>query len=106
MDNDATVDKITSIIRNTVNPEKIILFGSRASESFSEDSDYDICIIVKNLKNDREVMRRVNRDIYKSSISKPVDLIAVDSERYARNKDKVGFIYKSIEETGKIIYVS
>ena len=106
MDGEGVLERITSIIQNRVEPERIILFGSRASNSFSPYSDYDICVVVKNLMDERQLTRQINRDIYNSNLEVPVDLIAVDLDKYEQNKASIGFIYKQIQDSGIVVYGS
>ena len=44
MELDSTLEKIKDIIIDTIHPEKIILFGSRATGKFTDESDYDIFV--------------------------------------------------------------
>jgi predicted nucleotidyltransferase len=41
--------KAIDIIVRTTDPDKIILFGSRAKGGFKEESDYDVCVLKKEL---------------------------------------------------------
>ena len=42
-----TVDRVVRTIRDYFHPEKIILFGSYATEQATEDSDLDLLIVMK-----------------------------------------------------------
>ena len=39
------IQRLMEIIIKKVDPDKIILFGSRATENFHKDSDFDLCIL-------------------------------------------------------------
>ena len=89
-------------------PEKIILFGSYAGATPSEDSDVDL-FVVKNVKREdvREMrlnIRRQLRDIiYKQKV--PVDIL-LDSQEHINERINLGdTIYAEIMNKGKIIYV-
>jgi predicted nucleotidyltransferase len=43
------LEKAIEIIIRSVDPEKIILFGSRARGDHNKESDYDICVIKKGV---------------------------------------------------------
>lgn len=101
---DKILEQINNLVPAVVIPEKILLFGSRAGEEHTSRSDYDICIIVKNLQNERELIREINHHVYKSNIDVSIDFIAVDSDKYAKNSHKPGYIYKEIMENGVQIY--
>ncbi|MFP4364132.1 MAG: nucleotidyltransferase domain-containing protein [Spirochaetia bacterium] len=86
-------------------PQKIIVFGSYASDSFDEDSDIDLCIIKSVSKEDsRELTldaRKKLRDlIFKYHIG--FDIIAVSQEYIDRIKDP--FFTDEILKQGKEIY--
>ncbi|MCI5143839.1 MAG: hypothetical protein D3909_19380, partial [Candidatus Electrothrix sp. ATG1] len=70
------LSEIVSRIRET-DPYKIILFGSYAADTFSEDSDLDLLVVLDSLgiaKNYDEKMRNkmlVRRKLYKLSKKNP-----------------------------------
>jgi predicted nucleotidyltransferase len=39
------IQKLITIIVTKIDPDKIILFGSRATDFFHKDSDYDLCVL-------------------------------------------------------------
>jgi len=39
-------------------------------------------------------------------ISIPVDLLAIDYNRYIELNNEIGYVYKTIKEQGKVIYGS
>jgi predicted nucleotidyltransferase len=98
------IKQIVSLITSKITPERIILFGSYARGDYKVNSDIDILIIMKNLKNEREITGLLYKSLLNENINIPVDLIAVDDEKYNNLKNKNGYIYKTIEKEGKIIY--
>jgi predicted nucleotidyltransferase len=50
------LEKTVNIIINTLDPEKIILFGSRARGDFDNESDYDIFILKEGIINLRKIL--------------------------------------------------
>ena len=103
-DKDQTLEKIKNIIIDTVSPSKIILFGSRARGDANGKSDYDILILKDKLQNERQITRKVNHALLNSHISEEVDLIASSTDKFAKNINNIGFIYKSINEEGVVLY--
>jgi predicted nucleotidyltransferase len=98
------IKRLVALITSKITPEKIILFGSYARGDNNDKSDIDILIIMKNLKNEREITGLLYKSLLKEDITTPVDLLAVDNEKYNILKDKNGYIYKTIEQEGKILY--
>ena len=98
------MDQIVALITSKIKPEKIVLFGSYARGENRENSDIDILIIVKNLENERKITGLLYKELLNNSIPIPIDFLAIDYEKYNKLKDKIGYIYKTIEKEGKILY--
>jgi len=102
--NSHIINQIVELVTSKVSPERIVLFGSYARGDNKENSDIDILIVVKNLANERKITRLLYRALLDEDISIPIDFLAIDYEKYNMAKNKIGYIYKSIEQEGKIIY--
>ena len=50
---DAPLEKAVKVIVQFSDPEKIILFGSRAEEDYKDESDYDLLVLKKGLIDQR-----------------------------------------------------
>ncbi|MCD6396506.1 MAG: nucleotidyltransferase domain-containing protein [Spirochaetaceae bacterium] len=96
--------RILNIIIQNAQPDKIILFGSMARGENTEDSDYDFLIIKNDIENERKLTTAVYRAFYENKIPVPVDLIAVDTERWERNKSNRNMIYNTASEEGIVLY--
>jgi predicted nucleotidyltransferase len=101
---DKKLDKIKNVIIDAVHPDKIILFGSRATGKNREDSDYDIFILKSGIINERTVINTVNRALYKDRIPDEIDLVASNPEKFEKNKDNPYKVYKDIYDQGITIY--
>ena len=76
------LEKAIEIIIRSVDPEKIILFGSRARGDNKKDSDYDICVIKKGVSHRRKVAQQIYRFLY--GMGAPVDIIVETPEKFER----------------------
>lgn len=101
---DKTLEKIRDIIVETVHPDKIILFGSRATGNYRDDSDYDIFIIKSGIDNERDVTRAARRALFNSDINEEVDLLASNPEKFNKNKDNPYKIYRDVDIQGITLY--
>ncbi|MBI4377966.1 MAG: nucleotidyltransferase domain-containing protein [Nitrospinae bacterium] len=92
---------VKTIVR-VAKPDKIILFGSRAGGRQKAVSDYDLLVIKKNLRN----QRRLVHDIYLrfKNIGAPVDVLAIDMDRFEELKDDPYLIYGEAYQKGRVIY--
>jgi predicted nucleotidyltransferase len=95
---------ITSLITATVSPERVILFGSYSRGDNTPASDIDILIVQKNLKNERALTGKLYKKLLKEKITTPVDLLAVDYDKYQRLKNETGYIYKTIAKEGQVLF--
>ena len=69
-------------------------------EKILKKSDYDILIITKDVKNEREITRKVYFSLLNNNINVPVDLIASNENNFYLNKMENGLIYKQIATEG------
>jgi predicted nucleotidyltransferase len=98
------LDEIVNTIITTAKPDKIILFGSYARGDYGKDSDIDIMILKKGLKNERDITNSLYIDFFDKKISIPVDILAVDYDKYDKLNTDIGYIYKTIKQEGKVLY--
>jgi predicted nucleotidyltransferase len=98
------IDKIISIIVSLASPDQIILFGSYARGDNTEKSDVDLLILKKGLKNSFDIIGSIYTAFFENKIKVPVDLLAIDYNRYIELNNDIGYIYKTIKEQGKVIY--
>jgi len=90
------LNSIIEILKNHLNPDRIILFGSRAKNIFNQNADFDIAIDYE--KVDIRKHRKIMEDIEKAAGLFKVDIV------YLKNVDEE--FKKIILNTGKIIYES
>ena len=87
------LEKIVNTIVDSVHPQKIILFGSRAREDHNERSDYDVMVIKQGLNNERKISRRIYKTLFEKKIRKAVDIIVVDRDKFQIQKENPYLIY-------------
>jgi predicted nucleotidyltransferase len=98
------IDKIVSIIVSLVDPEQIVVFGSYARGENKNTSDIDLLILKRNLKDSKTITDNLYMSFFDNKIKIPVDLIVIDYDKYNNLKNEIGYIYKTINEEGKLIY--
>ena len=98
------VDDLINRIRSVVEPEAIYLFGSAAKGEDQIDSDLDICIIVPDSRNAREISKK----LYKAmpGFGRPVDLVIVTLSRWIEHKNSIGMIYYTIDREKVPLYAA
>jgi predicted nucleotidyltransferase len=98
------LNQLTSFIVSKCSPKKIILFGSRARGDHYDDSDYDILLIMDDLTNSRELISYLYYELWYSNLPKNIDFLAISHDRYEDLKTNIFYVYKTIDNEGKILY--
>ncbi len=96
-----SLEQVIEIIVHGVNPDKIILFGSRARGENHEESDYDLCVLKTDVGHRRKLAKQIYRSLYGSGLA--VDVIVETPQRFEELKEDPFLIYKEIGR-GKVIY--
>jgi predicted nucleotidyltransferase len=96
------IPEITRRIIETSNPDKIILFGSYARDTFNADSDLDLLVIVPGVKHLRKESLRVRRAL--RGLLAPVDIVIATPEQIERLGNTRGLIYQSALSEGRVLY--
>ncbi|HAM10856.1 MAG TPA: nucleotidyltransferase domain-containing protein [Bacteroidales bacterium] len=88
-------------------PEKIILFGSYAYGTPSEDSDVDL-LVIKNidLKDIRETRIEIRRSLFSIRYENQIEIdLLVDNEDHINYRINIGDkFYEELITKGKILY--
>ena len=89
-------------IKTQFQPEKIVLFGSHASDSATKESDVDLLIVADTDLPPRERFPAVSRLLgdYPASF----DVILKTPEEYRRFRSVVNHIVYFADKYGKVVY--
>jgi len=96
------IDEIVGRIKTVIQPERIILFGSAATDSMTRDSDIDL-LILKTISGDH---RRENIRLRRAlgDLGYPFDIILMDPKYFEESKDVIGGLAYPANKYGKVIY--
>ncbi len=91
---------VDSIVK-TVDPDKIILFGSRNNGSARPESDYDILVLKHGIGN----CRLIAHELYRSLVDIPVavDILVETPEKIEKYKNTPGLVYAEALK-GRVLY--
>ena len=97
------LEQIKDIIVSSINPRKIILFGSYAYGKPHKGSDIDILVIVDQLHGSRREMRiKIRRLLRKYLIAKDIIIATVEDLEEWENVPQA-FLTQIIEK-GRVLY--
>jgi len=86
-----------------LNPEKIILFGSYAYGTPTEDSDLDICVVEKEFESKWEEKAKIRRLL--SGIKMPKDILVPCLAEFEFYKKEINSVYNDINEKGEVLWL-
>lgn len=85
-------------------PEKIILFGSYAYGTPTEDSDLDICVVEKDYENKWEEKAKIRKAL--KSIKIPKDILVEKEDYYLSHSDAnwINTALYDVKHKGQVLY--
>ena len=97
--------RVVSAIVTSVQPDGVILFGSRARGDFRADSDFDLAVLAP----DGVVRRRVAMRAYESlaavaNRSVAVDIVVLTPSIISAERDLTGSIARAVSREGVFLY--
>ena len=94
---------ICRIIDATVDTEKIYLFGSYAYGTPTDDSDYDLCVIIpENSMRPADAVKAIRRALF-SAQSVPLDVIVYRSNAFHQRAEHAS-LERKIAREGVLLY--
>jgi predicted nucleotidyltransferase len=88
-------------IVKTVNPDKIILFGSRSRGQEGSYSDYDLLVLKRGINNRRALAHQIYRILV--DVPAAVDILVETPEKIERYRNSRGFVYAEAAR-GRVVY--
>jgi uncharacterized protein len=98
-----SVDALRDRLVDALDPESIILFGSTARGTGTEDSDIDLLIVKRTTK--RPIDRRIEAERALFDRTGPVDLFVYTPEEVRRLYEQGSPFIEEIVETGRVLYM-
>ncbi len=95
-------DEVTRRILETVQPQRVLWFGSSVSGKFTKDSDLDVLVIVRGPVHRRRLAQKINRNLH--GVGAPVDIVVATEEDVLQYGDKPGTILRPALREGLVLY--
>ncbi len=97
-----TIQQVVDEIVEGVDPLKIIMFGSYARGTQTEDSDLDIFVVVEMEGSSAETIRRVNSVI--SVMGLGIDVVVRSPAQVEKSLKGRDWFVQEVHEQGKVLY--
>ena len=107
--NNNDIEQIVSRIR-TLDPYKIVLFGSRATRGKDSESDIDLLVVLDTERMSQSYEERMRRRLMVRNILKEInsrvaiELIIYTKSEYEYLQSQGAYFLKEIENSGKALY--
>ena len=97
------LEPMCRVITETVKAEAIYLFGSRAYGTPTDDSDYDLCVIIpENSMRPADAVKAIRRALF-SAQSVPLDVIVYRSNAVHQRAEHAS-LERKIAREGVLLY--
>ncbi len=97
------LSRICQIIGQTVDVEKIYLFGSYAYGAPNQESDYDLCVLIPDYSlRPTDAVKRIRRALFTVQTT-PLDVIAYRTEVFQQRQAQPS-LERKIAQEGVILY--
>jgi predicted nucleotidyltransferase len=97
-----TIQRMVDILADTLEPKRIILFGSHARGSAAPDSDVDLLLIMANGTHRRTAAVKAYRVLGSQGISK--DIVVVTEDDIKKYGSLPGTVLQPALTEGKVMY--
>ena len=99
-----TIQRLVQRIVTEVNPLRIILFGSAATDQMQPDSDIDLLVVMPEGVHRRRIAQLLYQRI--RGIARPFDIIVATPSDLEKHQDNIGLIYRTILQEGREVYAA
>ena len=86
------------------NPDKVILFGSRARMDANNNSDVDLLVITKVSSSRRKLMVEMDKAL--TGLNYARDIIILSAAEFEKDKLIIGTLARYASREGRVIYES
>jgi len=100
--NQTLISEIIKRILDVTEPQRIILFGSAATQQMTKDSDIDLLVLESAPGDIRKESVRIRQAV--RGLGYPFDIIVMAAERFEESKNVVGGVAYPANKYGKVIY--
>jgi predicted nucleotidyltransferase len=100
--NKELLQEVTRRIVASVQPQRVLLFGSAARKQMSKDSDFDILVVMRDPAHRRKTAQKIYRNLRGAGIA--VDIVVATEKDLKEYGGRAGTILKSALQEGRVLY--
>ncbi|MBI4473522.1 MAG: nucleotidyltransferase domain-containing protein [Acidobacteria bacterium] len=96
------LQEVIQRILSVTTPQKIILFGSAATDRMTTDSDIDLLVVKSSVADNRQERREIRASL--EGLGKAFDVFVMESERFEESKSVIGGLAYPANRHGRVVY--
>lgn len=97
-----TLQDVTRRIVETARPQRIVLFGSAAKGTMTQDSDLDMLVIMRGPVHRRHLAQKIQHNLH--GVPLPVDIVVVTEDDVQKSLNGGFSIIRPALEDGEVVY--
>ena len=97
------LNEITSSITSQYPQAQVILFGSYARGDYSKDSDFDICVLIPQITQNRSDLRVDMACTVRDDFPMPFDLVAFTYDEFEELSKSKSRLQYTIKNEGRVL---
>lgn len=102
---DALLDEIVRRLVETLQPERVYLFGSRARGDARPDSDYDLLVVVKERTSDGcEMEQRAYGAMW--GLHAPIEIVVMTAGYFDWMLDAAASLAATVQREGRLLHAA
>jgi predicted nucleotidyltransferase len=98
------LNKLVELIRDAVQPLRIILFGSAARGEMRTGSDFDVAVVMPEGTNPHDVYAALYPRMV--GLELDVDIVVTNPAELEKYRASIGFVYRDIVRDGRDLYAA
>lgn len=103
---EAEIQHVVELVVTTVQPLRIVLFGSAARDELREGSDLDMMVVMPAGVARQGVARQLYSALTEHGVGLPVEFHVTTSALIEQGKDDVGYLYYDVVREGPEVYAA
>ncbi len=100
--NEKLLREVTRRIVSSVNPRRVLLFGSAARGRMNSESDFDMLVVMRAPAHRRRTAQKIYRNLHGSGIA--VDIVVATENDLKKYGKSAGTILKTALQEGRVVY--
>lgn len=93
---------VTRRIVTSVNPRRVLLFGSAVRGEMTRDSDLDVLVVMQGTVHRRETAQKIYRDLHGAGIA--VDVVVATEKDIQQYGQRAGTVLRRALQEGRVLY--